>query len=63
MSLNLYTRLIITDIIYTYIKTLKAEFIYNMMVKLNIFVEDSIIVKFVLHPGIDQMKANWPFKI
>ena len=24
----------------------------------SIFVEDSIIVRFVLHPGIDQMKAN-----
>ena len=26
---------------------------------LRFFVEDSINVRFVLHPGIDQMKADW----
>ena len=43
MSLNPYTHLIITDIIYTYIKTLQAELIYTMMVKLNFFLLKTVL--------------------
>ena len=25
----------------------------------DLFIEDNIIVRFFLHPGIDKMKANW----